>query len=83
MNNLPVGLIAGSVVAADQVPAQVVRRDADRRRPRAEPVGDRLARDDPVARRAPAGRDRGRHMDFFFGSAPSSCRRPWCSPSSP
>src|SRR5262245_7659795 len=61
VNNLPTGLVAGSVLAADHVPAQVFGAVLIGVDLGAKPVRDRLARDhslvDRVAARAPRGDD--------------------------
>ena len=48
-NNLPVGLLSGAAIQIDSPPPLITDADPDRRRSRAESLGDRLARDDPLA----------------------------------
>ena len=69
MNNLPAGLIAGSAVQNAHAARPGDARRPDRRRPRAEPVGDRLAGDHPVAHGAAPRRPERRRLARSSSSA--------------
>ena len=64
VNNLPAGLMAGRVVELAQRAGTRARRRADRRGSGAEPVGHRVARDDPVADGAAARRPECERLDL-------------------